>query len=65
MDQKRRPRGGAVELGIPSCPPLSPNPVASQALWVFGLERIERERRDLVDFEGLAWGGPLPLIGLA
>ena len=34
-------------------------------LWVFGLERIERELRDLVDFEGLAWGGPLPLIGLA
>ena len=32
---------------------------------VFVLERIERERRDLVDFEGLAWGGPLTLIGLA
>ena len=32
---------------------------------VFGLERSERERRDLVDFEGLVWGGPLPLIGLA
>jgi hypothetical protein len=32
---------------------------------VFVLERIEREYRDLVDWEGLAWGGPLPLIGLA
>ena len=32
----------------------------AQDLWVFGLERIERERRDLVDWEGLAWGGPLP-----
>ena len=30
---------------------------------VFGLERIERERRDLVDFEGLAWGGVLPSGG--
>ncbi len=37
----------------------------NSSLWVFGLDKIERERRDLVDFEGLAWGGPLPLIGLA
>ena len=35
------------------------------SLWVFGLERIGRVWRDLVDLEGLAWGGPLPLIGLA
>ncbi len=27
---------------------------------VFWLERIERVWRDLVDFEGLTWGGPLP-----
>ena len=33
-------------------------------LWVFWLERIERDW-DLVDLEGVAWGGPLPLIGLA
>ncbi len=34
-------------------------------LWlrVFGLERIERERRGLVDFEGLVWGGVLPSGG--
>jgi hypothetical protein len=31
---------------------------------VFGLERIGRVWRDLVDLEGLSWGGPLPLIGL-
>ena len=35
----------------------------SKTLRVFGLERIERERRDLVDFEGLAWGGVLPSGG--
>ena len=32
-------------------------------LRVFGLERIERERRDLLDFEGLTWGGVLPSGG--
>ena len=39
--------------------------VTRSRLWVFVLERIERECRDLVDWEGLTWGGPLPLIGLA
>ncbi len=39
--------------------------VSPEAHRVFGLERIERERRDLVDFEGLTWGGPLSLIGLS
>jgi hypothetical protein len=29
------------------------------ALRVFALERIEREHRDLVGFEGLSWGGVL------
>ena len=33
--------------------------VTWMSLWVFVLERIDRERRDLVDFEGLAGGGGL------
>ena len=40
-------------------------PRGQGSLCVFGLERIGRVWRDLVDLEGVAWGGPLPLIGLA
>ena len=39
---------------------LVPMHHAAVAHRVFVLERIERFCRDLVDWKGLAWGGPLP-----
>ena len=42
---------------------LPRQPKVQPRIRVFGLERIERERRDLVDFAGLAWGGVLPSGG--
>ena len=51
---------GAVQLTVSAL--WAPHTIKADFMRhrVFGLERIERERRDLVDFEGLAWGGVLP-----